>query len=423
MDKKEFIESLREELRRGGIIRAITSQLKEEICSSYLRTCRPPHPHAVKQKSKIQSLEHIALRSLILDYLICDDLQLTLSVYSTESGLNHDNHHITTSAGCCSFMSAADICKAFEIKRESKLFKMMTTSKMNDKSHRVEHSMISKILSGIPSLINNDVSYVCTSTQTHGDDENHSILLARRDLEDRLQQIKDKYAQQSELLSQSYRSNSEGLESQMFAFQRECEERERTRMERELEVYKKTAVEAIKREVSEKYSLKIDESKRTLKAEYDRNLEQLKMKEEKLREEFLVREKEREKEHLADLHRLMREIEHFKKRESDNKSALDVQWRKLELEEQRVKNILLTAEMKLNFAETKEKEVRESIANEYNRVRLTAKQSYDDASDSVKKQMEFYVAEFDRINGKCDSYYAFKLNVMLVVMNFVRFVI
>lgn len=402
MDKKEFIESLRNELKRGGIIRAITAQLKEEICSSYLRTCSPlPH---FNSKCKIQSLEHIALRSLIFDFLICDDLQLTLSVYSTETGLDdhhddssHQHHHHTNSC----FMSAHDICKAFEIKTESKFFKIMTSTKENDKSSKgAEQSMISKILSGIPSLINDVPTSACASTQTHEDDKSSSILLARKDLEDHLQQIKDKYVQQSELLSQSYRSSSEVLESQMFAFQRECEERERARMERELEVYKKTTVEAIKRECSEMYSRKMDESKRMLKAEYDRNLDQLNKKEEKVREEFIGREKEREKEHLADLHRLMREIEHFKKREHDNKSMLDVERRKLELEEQRVKNILLTAEMKLSFAETKEREIRESMTNEYNRVRLAAKQTYDDASDSVKKQMEFYAVELDRLNGK-----------------------
>ena len=49
--------------------------------------------------------------------------------------------------------------------------------------------------------------------------------------------------------------------------------------------------------------------------------------------------------------------------------------------------------------EIKEKEIRESAANEFNRVRLAAKQTYDDASESVQKQSAFYAKELDDLNG------------------------
>jgi hypothetical protein len=109
---------------------------------------------------------------------------------------------------------------------------------------------------------------------------------------------------------------------------------------------------------------------------------------------------EREKEHLSDLHKLMSEMDTLKKREKDNQNFLDMETRKLELEEQRVSHMLKNAETKLKFAEAKEKEIREHLSAEYDRVRIRAKQTYDDASDTVKKQMEFYAIEMERASGK-----------------------
>ncbi len=51
----------------------------------------------------------------------------------------------------------------------------------------------------------------------------------------------------------------------------------------------------------------------------------------------------------------------------------------------------------IQFAGEKEKEIRESLQEEYNRVRQAAKQSYDDALQTVQKQGDFYKRELEEL--------------------------
>ena len=139
--------------------------------------------------------------------------------------------------------------------------------------------------------------------------------------------------------------------------------------------------------------------KQIIKLESVNKLEYIEKKQEQLSKNFLLKERENEIQHMAEIHELMKEIDVLKKRDTETRNVIEIERRKLHHEDQRVKHLLMNAESKLECAEAKEREVRESIANEFGRVRLTAKQTYDDASETVQKQMAFYAKELESLNG------------------------
>ena len=382
-NKKDLLDSLRAELRKGGIVRAVTTQLKKEVCEALNESSCS----RIQQSRRIQTLEHAAMRSLVMEYLICDELECTISVFSSESGL--DEH----------YLSKGDVLKAFDIRKGSKLYEELL-SYVEDSSKTIESSTLYRLLTTVPAMLEN-VSTQSASTQTWTTENGN--LKARTDLNKQLKDIQDKYSSNRGACSHTHRlSNTpDGLvESNMFAFQKECEERERKRMERKLEEFKRSLLASMEQEAAQQCLVEVDNTRREMKVEHDRSIEVMRNKAEQLKKDFVNKEKEREYQQLALRQKLMKEIEDLKQRENDTKNVIDIERRKLQLEEQRVKHILMSAEAKLEFAEAKEKEVRESVANEFSRVRLAAKQTYDDASVSVRKQSAFYAKELDELNGR-----------------------
>jgi len=221
--------------------------------------------------------------------------------------------------------------------------------------------------------------------------------LARQDLDRQLQQIKKKYS--TAVPKETSTHHSSLIESRMFAFQAECEQRAQQRIEVEMKDFKRSTKAALEQQAAGRRLEEIEKVKQIMKIESEKKLEYTEKKQEQLSKNFLLKEREKEMQHMAEMHELMKEIDVLKKRDTETRNIIEIERRKLNLEDQRVKHLLMNAESKLDFAEAKEREVRESIANEFRRVRLAAKQTYDDASESVQKQMAFYAKELESLNG------------------------
>lgn len=395
MNNDELVESLRNELKQKGILRSITSQLKKEICIALTSRSFSSGFQYKSNVSTTQSIEHGAIRSLVFDFLLHGGMDCTLSVFSTESGLDGN------------YLSSTDICKAFEIHSGSILSKILlkkTTQgeEITTTGRRMEQSMLYQLLTSLPRLLN-DVCTQCSSTQTANtvqadDNRVKSSMLASLDLDQQLQAIKKKYS--SNISANQTVHHSSVLESNMFALQRECEEQAQKKMKVEMKEFKRTALASLEQQVADRYLGEIEKLKQMMKIECEQKLEFARKKKEQLSKDILFKEREREMQHMTDMHKLMREMDELKKKNLENENKVEIERRKLRLEEQRVEHILMNAESKLEFAEVKEREVRESIANEFCRVRQAAKQTYDDASESVQKQMVFYGKELEGLNGE-----------------------
>ena len=71
----------------------------------------------------------------------------------------------------------------------------------------------------------------------------------------------------------------------------------------------------------------------------------------------------------------------------------------MQLKEKRVEHVLKTAEMNSVSVEKKEVETRKRMSNEYERLRSNTKNTYDDATDAVKKQNDVYTRELKELNN------------------------
>jgi hypothetical protein len=308
-----------------------------------------------------------------MDCLVCDELECTQSVFLSESGLDEYR------------LSMEDILKAFEIQKGTTLHKMMVQSGEGSTRRTIKDSAVYQMLTQLPDAIAGTASET-----THRSSQTMSLVD-----ENDVDRIGGEVCADDDMQLSMGR-----LESRILIFQEECEKREKEKMERELQQFKNSARIEIEEEYAKRRLKEVEESRKAMENEIESNMETMKRKEDQLRKDLLAREKEREYQHLNIRQELAKEIETLKRREHENKNFIEIEQRKLQLEEQRVKHILMNAEAKLEFAETKEKEVLESTTNEFNRARLAAKQTYEDASESVRKQSAFYAKELDSLNGK-----------------------
>ncbi len=359
MNKEDLIESIRTELRKQGVARIVQTQAKKEVCQMLLTGTK---------RHTIRSLEQAAIRSLIMDCLVCDQMDCTRTVFSSESGLDEYQ------------LSMEDIFKTFEIQKGSKLWYGLfvdpgTTSK-GPKCYK--DSIVYQLLTKLPETVTHaSNSTIQKSSQTVPLDLDRDSLVVP---------------------ANTHQGNMT-MEARMFVFQQECEEREKKRTEEELEKIKKSIRKSMELDFSQRCLKEVEATRKNMQIKADKNEAMMKSREEQLKKDFLVKQREMEYEHSAAKQKLAKELEMMEKREQDNKNFIEIEKRKLKLEQQKVQHIKMSAEAKLEYAETKEKEIRASVANEFNRVRLAAKQTYDDASESVKKQSAFYAKELDELNG------------------------
>ena len=86
----------------------------------------------------------------------------------------------------------------------------------------------------------------------------------------------------------------------------------------------------------------------------------------------------------------------------------------MQLKEKRVEHVLKTAEMNSVSVEKKEVETRKRMSNEYERLRSNTKNTYDDATDAVKKQNDVYTRELKELNSKWKNIHIFLVRSLLI---------
>lgn len=341
MEKHDLVASIRNELGQLGIAKTVKMELKKEICRSLLSERNGLLP---SKGRKLKSLEHAAIRSLIMECIVFDGMKYTESVYSSESGLDEYR------------LSIEEILSALKI--PSRMYDLIVSEAGESlECNSVKKSALYQILKQVPEII------------TKGSRSNNHISTQTLQTPEMYFGI----------------DPSSLTETKMYTFFKECEERENKRMENEMEGFKRSTTASLEK---------------TIRMELHQNIESMKRKEDQLKLEFLKMDEEKERKNLAQQQKLIKEIELLRQQEKENSTFIDIEKRKLKLEEQRVNHILMNAEAKLEFADTKEKRARENAANEVTRVRRVAEESFGSASESIRKQSALHAKELNDINGK-----------------------
>jgi hypothetical protein len=369
-----FQSAIQNELRNSGITSHITAQLRKQLYEGLQNYCHVPKQHLINQ---CRSLEQTAIRSLVLEYLVCDGLQQTASVLAAESNFLDDN-----------FLSRKDSLRAYDIQPNSCLHSIL----MEDSNTAYEGTTI-HILLLQASISSKKIFKASVASQTNVNSNN---LEARNHLDRKLEIINEKYAPNN---SSRY-DFEQAIESKLSMIQRECEERARQEFNEKLVKIQNENLTAIRKEEEEQRQMNLANLKLNLQKDYDLKYQQLLKREGDLKLEHNMKVREKDVALMKERETTRLEMNKIKQHEINVQNMLELERKKLEIEEQRIQNLLTAAEAKLDLTEKKEKALKDELVAEYDRVRSQAKQSFEDASIITKQHNEYYSNSLQEIKSK-----------------------
>lgn len=389
------ISKVRNQLHSKGALEPIKALLKKEVAEALLVT-----ESTKRSKPRSYSLENQALLSLLYNYLQWDEnLSLTLSVFTSESSIE------TTG-----YFSFEDICKSFDICGNSPLLNEKTLTERTTKEPLL--CIILKALSRITRDIVPKTYETSTQTTSSKVQEEDPSVSARNALEQKLSNIQERHAfnrfQRCSILPETSLH-----ESKMFAYQREVEQRERLKMEATLAEFKRSFVARTQKDANHQCKMQVEKMKQEEELRLSNCMKESRERENELLKGFKLKEQQSKLDFTLEINKLHREIDDLQRAERENRSKHDIEVRKIQIEEQRLRNMLQTAQSKLDFASAKEEMIQKSLSE----VHTATKRSCDDITSNLKQQIEICTKDVDKIRSKFVSSFFMK-NMALYQMHF-----
>ena len=376
--KEDFQSAIRAELRKSGIVRCVTTELRRQICDTINQSNLPTN-----QRSNGYNLEQAAIRSLVMEYLIYDKLDKTASVLSSESCL--DDH----------ILSRGDALKSYSVMSNSSIHSMLMRGS-NRSIQCYENTCIHILLTHFAQL-SRDMKKQSVHTQTALLEDDFQ---ARKHLDTQLELINEKFRSSASILEDK-RHFEQKMESRIQSIQRECEELARSEMEAKIKEYKSKTMLSMKKDEEAKRQNEILEMQMKLKQDYDSKYQNILDRENHVKKVHNTKELELESKVLDAQKKLANQVEKFKYEEQKMRNELELERKKIKIEEDRLKILSTTVAAKLEFAEKKELSMKKHLEAEYERIRSTAKQAFHDASETVRTQSDIYSKELKELNCKC----------------------
>ncbi len=373
-EDEAFQSAIRSELRNSGITSHITAQLRKQIYET-LQNCRHVPKHLTNQ---VRNLEQTAIRSLILEYLICDGLQQTASVLAAETNFLDD-----------SFLSRRDSLRAYDIKPNTCLHSIL----MENSNTTYEGTTI-HILLLQASLSSKKIRKASVNVKSNN-------LEARKHLDRRLEIINEKY----DTGNIDRYDFEQAIESKLSLIQRQCEETARQEYDQKLQQFQNENLTSMRKEEEDQRQMKLAALRLELQKDYELKYQKLLTRESDLKLEYDKKVREKEVALMKERETMRLEMDKINQREANIETMLELERKKIEIEEQRVKHLLAAAQAKLDLAEKKEKALKDDMTAEYNRVRSQAKQSFEDASIITKQHNDYYSNSLQEIKSKYIKFY------------------
>ena len=379
MTKNELRTLILLELKRTGITSSITSKMREEMAKAL-------HLNSFSFKKEKQlsrnaiSIEQMALRSLVLEYLDLDGLDSTKCVFVSESGLEE-----------C-ILTTEDALKAYGIRIGSEAYRYVGTSSRNETfppSIGTHASTFHKLLYHFSEQFElTHISKDNVSTQTETT-KSHS-LQARLELDRQLTQIEQKFKHVDKVSRTPTRRIPE---AKIFSYQKQSEENVKKVMLQKLEDFKIKEIAQMRLEEAQKREKDIKQIRSEEEVKYNLKLEHMNNKEDIIKKDYDLKHKELTLVYKQSKQALLKEVEELKRREKEMQRKIEVDNERLQLKNEKMKHLLAVAEAKLKLSEEKESEVMVNIDLEYEKVHAAARKSYHAASEVLGKQSELYTKE------------------------------
>lgn len=409
IDEDSFKFAIQKGLHKSGITASITTQLRKHIYDATANLGRSSQ-YPVKPG---QSLEQKAIRSLILEYLLNDNLHLTASVLASDSGFLDDN-----------YLSREDSLNIYGIAANSTIHSILTKIRDGDTGNNSYTSSTIHLLllqaSSLSSSSKNDISASSASCQTAI--SSVDCLKAREHLDRRLEKINIKYEGQHKRFNCNSSNFDQAIEEILKEIQKECEERAQKELEEKMKQFQAASIASMRKEEEDKRLNDIAQLHLEVKSDYDRKIQHFIKKYDDMKIEYEKNDRDRQLTLLKERELIRNKMHKVQQRELQIENKLQLERKKLEIEELRVQQIQQAANDKLKNAEKREKALKEELTIEYDKIRTLRKQSSKDASQLRMQKNESYSKSLDELNCEWDIlFHCYYLYYHLIIMLMILF--
>jgi len=345
-DLRSVLES---ELLSSGVLDDVTAHFRHLL----IQQLAPSDDSSPLSAERLKlNLTDIATRSLVLDYLQAEHLDKTASVFVPDAGLSNR------------MLSPDDAMRALGL--DPLPPGSSTSSARSALATLLQSSACSSLASASsatpPQLLKASTQTTPASIDKENGDRSHNNAFAE--------------------------------------FSRDVENRLRREMEADMSAFKNERLEELRLEEAAKQQDANERFRSDLRSQYNARLEEVDRNEKERMERLAEQEKQAELVLYNKRQDLIRQTESYKKHEEEGRRELASRNEQLQLQEQRVEQMLAAANARMESVEEKERELRERVQEEYEKARASAKKAYEDATTANQSQGELLEKELHALNGQ-----------------------
>lgn len=379
--KESFQAALRAELRKSGIVSSITADLRKQMYDVLSE-----HHHCRGGKC---NLEQVAIRSFVLEYLISDDLQQTASMLAAESSFLDNNR----------FLSRKDALKVYGIISDSTIHQFLIDSlhkgKIEDEeTNSYEDTTIHALLFQA-ALSSRDFSKISVASQTDSRWDNY--LESREQLDQQLEIIEKKYYAPTTCNKRDFEVS---IETKLASIQKECDQRAKIETEERIKQFQTEYKAVIQKKESVRHEKELLLQRLEIKKAHDEKINQMLLEQNDMKRSHELKEREQELNLMKVNEKLKNEVNRVRIREESLISKLEVEKNKLRIEEQRIQQISMDAERKLEFTKKREKAMEEAMEEGMDKILIATKQLFGDVSNIAANQQHLISNSLQEIASK-----------------------
>ncbi|GMI39184.1 hypothetical protein TrCOL_g10444 [Triparma columacea] len=398
ISEKHLASSLRNELKKSGVVNRLTAQLRADFVKKMKRgslgaalSSSSSMPLTSldsnkENKPKPLTLEDRAVRSLILDYLKDSSLHHSLSVFAPESGVSE------------SALTSEESLKSLGFSELSPTYKDVISSS--------EHPTLKRVLGHLAST--SFISQANHSTAAHPPSSVPTTSTHYTAAESLVEKLNALQKQHEEAINQTRMQPDKNFEEKMLAFQKECEERLTKQMQRDLDRVRKHDIEMMRLEEQARYRGELQALRMEMKAEYDLRSQKASEVSERKFQNAKLKSQQLEAAQYQARQEVVRELEAVRRRELNNRRELDIRKNALELDEQRLNNIRQSIEGKQAELERMETSMKHKYQKEFEHAKEEAKNTYTAANDAIASQQKTLEHELANVRREREALKKFK---------------
>ncbi len=371
MSVKDLKKGLRAALSDSGVLSSIKSQLRREFIANMKQKANGA-PSVYEQAASKMDLSSRITLSAVHHMLKQRGLQHSLAVFAAESGLE---------ASKTALLSEIDIVRAMNIPKESPVFAAASALARSSGNNSNKENGGDMSSNNVLDLLMEHVFRKAGVEKSSRDCSIQTEAVAsnpRQALDDALHDLREDFLQRSKT---NREAPSKGIEEQMLAYQKECDERSRKDVELQMGIFRDHEVHRIRLEESGKARLALQSLKNDLENQYAQKYRVQESREAELLRSNADTDRRHQQQLYETRQKMQREVDEMRVREMATGRRFEIEQQGLSMLELQLKDVQVKLEAREREVFDREKDVDRRAADH-------VKIAKEEARDSLRAELE-----------------------------------